>query len=204
MPASTNGCWHLYLDACRHLRVDAAVRLLRYLPLDARAAPGPGVQDDPILQAERDGAIVAQFPHPSLWVPRPTGSFTRPWTATSAKGILNPTICSWAKRGRGDSQSRSATRSSTVLSRFFRRAWSIAHADEAVTVLSEKLLRALLARPEMQPDRGAGGGPAGGLEEARYGGPMGLGSWTTDADLHRRPSDSTAYETGSSLNTLGM
>jgi hypothetical protein len=48
------------------------------------------------------------------------------------------------------------------------------------------------------------GGPAGGLEEARYGGPMGLGSWTTDADLHRRPSDGTAYETGSSLNTLGM
>jgi hypothetical protein len=80
---------------------------------------------------------------------------------------------------------------------------AIAHADEAVTVLSEKLLRALLARPEMQPDRGADGGPAGGLEEARYGGPMGLGSWTTDADLHRRPSDSTAYETGSSLNTLG-
>src|SRR4029453_14331426 len=72
MPASTTGCWHLYLDACRHLRVDAGVRLLRYLPLDARAAPGPGVQDDPVLQAERGGAIVAQFPHPSRWVPRPT------------------------------------------------------------------------------------------------------------------------------------
>jgi hypothetical protein len=30
---------------------------------------------DPVLQAERDGAIIPQFPHPSLRVPRPTGLF---------------------------------------------------------------------------------------------------------------------------------
>ncbi len=46
--------------------------------------------------------------------------------------------------------------------------------------------------------------PAGAIDEARYGGPAGLGSWTADADPHRRPSGSTAYESGSSPRTLVM
>jgi hypothetical protein len=73
MPESTNGCWHLHLDARRHLGVDAGTAPSRHLLLDARATLGPGVQDDPVVQAERDGAIIPQFPHPGLWVPRPTG-----------------------------------------------------------------------------------------------------------------------------------
>ena len=46
--------------------------------------------------------------------------------------------------------------------------------------------------------------PAGAIDKAREGGPAGLGSWTTDADPHRRPSDSIAYGSGSSLRTLVM
>ena len=34
---------------------------------------GCGVVDDAAVQAERDHAIVAQLPDPSLWIPRPTG-----------------------------------------------------------------------------------------------------------------------------------
>ena len=30
-------------------------------------------------------------------------------------------------------------------------------------------------------------GPAGAIDEARQGGPAGLGSWTADADPHRTP-----------------
>ena len=47
-------------------------------------------------------------------------------------------------------------------------------------------------------------GQAGTIDEAREGGPEGLGSWTADADPHRRPSDSTAHESESSLRTLVM
>jgi hypothetical protein len=47
-------------------------------------------------------------------------------------------------------------------------------------------------------------GPAGAIDEARYGGPAGLGSWTADADSYRRPPDNTTYESGSSLRTLVM
>jgi len=39
---------------------------------------------------------------------------------------------------------------------------------------------------------------------ARAEGPAGLGSWTADAEPHRRPSDTTTYESGSSLRTLVM
>ena len=76
--------------------------------------------DDAAEQAERDGAIVAQLPDPSLWIPRPTDLLHLVRTATSAKATRNPASWSWAKRGRGDSQSRSATMSSTVLNRFWR------------------------------------------------------------------------------------
>ena len=47
-------------------------------------------------------------------------------------------------------------------------------------------------------------GPAGAIEEAWDGGRAGLGSWTADVDPHRWPSDSTAYESESSLRTLVM
>jgi len=34
---------------------------------------GCGFADDAAVQAERDHAVVAQLPDPSLWIPRPTG-----------------------------------------------------------------------------------------------------------------------------------
>jgi hypothetical protein len=34
---------------------------------------GCGFVDDAAVQAERDHAIVAQLPDPSLWIPRPAG-----------------------------------------------------------------------------------------------------------------------------------
>ena len=37
--------------------VDAGAALSQHLPSDARAALGLGGRDDPVLQAERDGAI---------------------------------------------------------------------------------------------------------------------------------------------------
>ena len=37
------------------------------------SAIGCGFVDDAAVQAERDHAIVAQLPDPSLWIPRPTG-----------------------------------------------------------------------------------------------------------------------------------
>jgi hypothetical protein len=40
------------------------------------------------------------------------------------------------------------------------------------------------------------------LGERRGG--VALGSWTADADSHRRPPDNTTYESGSSLRTLVM
>src|SRR3989442_14762329 len=36
------------------------------------------------------------------------------------------------------------------------------------------------------------------------GGPAGLGSWTANAEPHRRPSDTTTHESGSLLRTLVM
>ena len=97
---------------------------------------GCGFVDDAAVQAERDHAIVAQLPEPSLWIPRPSGLLHPVADATSAKATRSPTIWSWPKPGGGGSQSRSATRSSTVLNRF---------------LLREELIRALLARLEMQP-----------------------------------------------------
>jgi hypothetical protein len=44
--------------------------------LSARAQAstmGCGCVDDAIAQAERDHAVVAQLPDPSLWIARPTG-----------------------------------------------------------------------------------------------------------------------------------
>jgi len=67
MPASNSRCEHLYLDAaggiCRKI-------------LSARpraSTSGCGFVDDAAVQAERQRAIVAQLPDPSLWIPRPTG-----------------------------------------------------------------------------------------------------------------------------------
>jgi hypothetical protein len=34
---------------------------------------GCGFGDDATVQAEGDHAIVSQLPHPSFWIPRPTG-----------------------------------------------------------------------------------------------------------------------------------
>ena len=67
MPASNSGCEHLYLDAAR-------ASAWRFSPID----PGhplldAGAVDDVAVQAERDGAIGAQLPDPSLWIPRPAG-----------------------------------------------------------------------------------------------------------------------------------
>src|SRR5438876_243088 len=47
---------------------------MEMLPARSRASTiGCGFVDDATVQAERDHAIVAQLPDPSLWIPRPTG-----------------------------------------------------------------------------------------------------------------------------------
>jgi hypothetical protein len=65
MPASSSGCKHLYLDAAR-------VSAWRFSPLDPGIYYWMRFVDDAAVQAERDHAIVAQLPDPSLWIPRPT------------------------------------------------------------------------------------------------------------------------------------
>jgi hypothetical protein len=94
------------------------------------------------------------------------------------------------------------------------RVVAITHADEAVTILREKLLRALLARLEMQPyPRGGGLGQpprrratSGGTGDRRGAvrGPAGRGSWTEDANPHRQDLERSAYETGRFLRVLVM
>jgi len=78
MPTSTGGCRHLHLDAGRHLRVDAWAAASRHLQSDARTALEPGVRDDPIFHAERDGAIAPQLPHLSVGIPSPAGDTALP------------------------------------------------------------------------------------------------------------------------------
>src|SRR5437867_6030314 len=66
---------------CRHPTVDASIFTWMapgHLHGDSlRPAPGItigcGFVDDAAVQAERDHAIAAQLPDPSLWIPRPTG-----------------------------------------------------------------------------------------------------------------------------------
>jgi hypothetical protein len=67
MPASSSGCEHLYLDGAR-------ASAWRFSPLDlGHPSLDAGSSTIRLFQVERDDAIVAQLPDPSLWVPRPTG-----------------------------------------------------------------------------------------------------------------------------------
>ena len=97
MLVSTSGCWRLHLDARRHLWVDAAAARLRHLPSDARPSLGSGVRHDPALQAERDGAIVPQFPHLSVGIPRAAGLLHLLTQDELGKLLLdgNAVICDW-------------------------------------------------------------------------------------------------------------
>ena len=58
-------------------------RWRRRICMAIHSAPSPastigcGFAGDAAVQAERDHAIVAQLPEPSVWIPRPTGRFTR-------------------------------------------------------------------------------------------------------------------------------
>ena len=93
MPASTGGCRHLHLDADRHLRVDAWAAPSRHLPSDARAALGLGVRDDPVVHAERDGAIVSQFPHLLVGSPPPAGGTALPDFTMLCSSAAEPPVC---------------------------------------------------------------------------------------------------------------
>jgi len=135
---------------------------------------GCEVVDDAAVQAERDHAIVAQLPDPSLWIPRPTGLLHPVEDCHVGKGDAYPDdlVVGEARRWRfpialGDEELHGFEPLLPL------RIVAIAHADEAVTVLREELLRPLLARLEMQPYprggrlgrapgwRGAGGGSGG-------------------------------------------
>src|SRR5712692_4607895 len=90
--------------------------------------------EDPAVQAERDDAIVAQLPEPSLGVPGSTG-------------LLHPVADGHV--GKGDAHPEKLHGLESLLPLGIV---AIAHADEAVTVLCQHPLRTLLARLEAQPD----------------------------------------------------
>jgi len=81
---------------------------------------GCGFVDDAAVQAESDHAIVAQLPDPSLWIPRPIGLLRPVSDCHVGKGDAYPDDLVVGEATPWRSQSRSATRSSTVLNRFFR------------------------------------------------------------------------------------
>ncbi len=109
--------------------------------------------DDASFQTECDHAVVAQLPDPSLRVPGPADLLHPGPDRYIGKATRSSTIWWRPMRGRGGSQSHSATTISTVFEPLPPlRVVAVAHADETITVLGDKLLRALLPRLEMQPD----------------------------------------------------
>jgi hypothetical protein len=108
--------------------------------------------DDAAGQAEREHAIVAQLPDPAIWIPRPPG-------------LLHPIADGHVREG--DAQPDDSVVGQVTPWRFPIAFGdeelhglepllplgivAIAHADEAVTILCEKLLGTLLARLEMEP-----------------------------------------------------
>src|SRR5262245_39213627 len=71
MPASTGECWHLQLDACRHLRVDALAVWSRHPPADADA---PGFLKPPSDTIQPSSRV--RWCNRSA-VPRPSGFHVR-------------------------------------------------------------------------------------------------------------------------------
>ena len=147
MPASTTGCEHPDLDAVWGAAWRFSPLDLEHLPVDARFV------DDAGVQAERDHLLVAQLPDPSLRDPRSPGRFHTVADCDVGKGDAQPydLVVGEARQRRfpiafGDDELDRLEPSLTL------RIVAIAHADETVTVLREKLLRALLARLEMQAD----------------------------------------------------
>jgi hypothetical protein len=128
--------------------------------------------DHAAAQAEREHAVITQLPDPPLGIPRSTG-------------LLHPLAEGHFREGDADPDDLVVREASPwrfpiafgneKLHGFEPllplRIVAIAHADEAVTVLREELLRAFLAWLEMQPyprgssgarlvDRGRGSAPA--------------------------------------------
>lgn len=161
MQASLSGC---RLGICTKMRSGRGL-----------ASPvGRRVLEDAAAQAERDDPVVAQLPDPSFGIPRPSGLLHQSSGCHVGKGDAQPydPVAREAGARRfpiafGDDELHGLE---PLLS---LRIVPIAHADEAVAVLRKKLLRASLARAEMQPHprggrpgwtpgwRGAGGGPVG-------------------------------------------
>src|SRR5713101_5092841 len=109
--------------------------------------------DDTVVQAQRDDAIVAQLPEPSLGVPGSPGLLHPIADAHLGKGDAQPDdlIGGDGRAGRlpiplGDKKLHG------LESLLPLGIVAIAHADEAVTVLRQQPLRSLLARLEAQPD----------------------------------------------------
>ena len=149
------------------------------------------VGDDASCQNKLDHAIVAQPPDPARWVPLPAGLLHSLADFRVSKG--DPYV--------HDLVGRKATRWWFPIAFGYEeldglepllplRVVAIPHADKVVTVLREKLLRALLPRPETEPDprgrEGLGRTPAGCAPGRRSGGSyrrgtIGIsGAWLVD------------------------
>lgn len=109
--------------------------------------------DNAAVEAERDHVIVAQLPDPLLWIPLPSGLLHAgaSWHVGKSDTQSDDLVVGEARPWRvpvafGDEQLHGLEPLLPL------RIVPIAHTDEAVTVLREKLFRALLAWLEMQPD----------------------------------------------------
>src|SRR6266849_249860 len=147
---------------------------------------GCGFVDDAAVQANRDHTIVAQPPDPPLWIPRYTGLLHPFAECHVGKGHTEPddlVVCE-ARRWRfpiafGDDELHGFEPLPPL------RIVAIAHADEAVTVLGEELLCALLSWIEMEtyPRRGRLGRALGWCGAGRGSG----GAWLVDRGRRSAP-----------------
>jgi len=167
--------------------------------------------DDATSQAERDDAVVAQLPDRAVGMPRPAGLLHSPPGRNIGVGDpqRNDLVRSepWLPMGLGDDQLHGLD------SLLPCGVVPVMHTDEAVSVLPHRMLRALLARLEMEPDPcgdGGGRGPArrdaAGQAAAAMGGAWyePLCSWTAHANTPLPPSDGTAYASRTCARTVVM
>ena len=157
---------HLPLDA-RHPPVDASISTWMsagHLHVDAptglRASSiGCLVGDDAPRQTKRDHAIVAQPPDSLLRVPPPARLLHSVADCCVGKGDAQPDDLVGGKARRWWFPIAFGHEELDGLEPFLPlRVVAIPHADKAVTVLREKLPRALLPRPEAESDPRGGGG----------------------------------------------
>jgi hypothetical protein len=170
----------------------------------------PPVDDAP-RQAKRDHAIVAQLPDPLVWIPRRSCPLQPVTSGPAGKGDAQADDVVWGKarwwRFPVALRDKELYGFEPLLP---LRIGAIPHADEEVAVLCEELLRAFLARPEVEPEpRGvelkgnlgectAGGRPGQGT---RRGAVRIAGAWLMNREKRgtRRGSSRTVHEPDKSL-----